>query len=227
MATSKAQRIGISIILAVTVIGTLGSFGVMVLAQQNASETAKQQQQELSDYQAKYTAYQAKVQAQADELSTKYYPIFSQYSSQVAAFNMDEAEKGGLKTEDVLVGDGEEIKDDTNLAAYYIGWLPSGKIFDQSVDSGKLKAPIALSPNLSSSSVITGWHEGIKGMKFGGVRIITIPSGKAYGETGSKDSSGKETIPANTPLKFIVMAIPAPTEITAPEYPQSLLQGQY
>ena len=76
-----------------------------------------------------------------------------------------------------------------------------------------------------SAGVIEGWREGIKGMKIGGVRIITIPSEKAYGETGSKDATGKETIPANTPLKFLVMAVPTPAEISMPAYPQSLLQG--
>lgn len=227
MATTKAQRIGISIILAVTIIGTIGSFAVMILAQDNAAKESKQQQKELEDYQKLYGEYQTKVQAQADELSTKYYPIFSQYASSVGEFNLDEAEKGGLKTEDVLVGDGEEVKDETKLAAYYIGWLPSGKIFDQSIADGKLKAPFTLSPKLSEAGVITGWKEGMKGMKIGGVRIITIPSEKGYGEAGSKDASGKETIPANTPLKFLVLAIPAPADIAAPEYPQSLLQGLY
>lgn len=227
MATTKAQRIGISIILAVTILGTIGSFAVMILGQENATKDAKQQQQDYADYQKKYTDYQAKVQAQADELSAKYYPTFSQYTGSVGEFNMDDAEKGGLKTEDLLVGDGEEAKDDTKLSAYYIGWLPSGKIFDQSVDNSKLKSPIALSPTLSTAGVIPGWKEGIKGMKLGGVRVITIPSEKAYAEKGSTDSSGKETIPPNTPLKFLVMAVPVPEEIALPEYPKSLLQGQY
>ncbi len=227
MATTKAQRIGISIILAVTVIGTIGSFAVMILSQQNATQAAKQQQADSDAYQKQVSEYQVKVQAQADELSAKYYPIFSQYVGRVGEYNLDEAEKGGLKTEDLLVGDGEEVKDDTNLSAYYVGWLPSGKVFDQSVDNGKLKAPFALAPNLANVQVITGWKEGMKGMKIGSVREITIPSDKAYGEAGSKDASGKETIPANTPLKFVVMAIPVPTEIQQPVPPQSILQGQY
>lgn len=225
MATTKAQRVGISIILVVTIIGTIGSFAVMILSQQNQTKEAQKQQKDYADYQKKYEEYQAKVQAQADELSAKYYLTFSQYTNLVSEFNLDEAEKGGLKTDDVLVGDGEEVTDDTNLSAYYVGWLPSGKIFDQSVSSGKLNAPIALSPKLSGAGVIDGWKEGMKGMKLGGVRVITIPSEKAYGEAGSKDSTGKETIPANTPLKFLVMAIPVPSEIAVPEYPQSLLQG--
>ena len=48
-------------------------------------------------------------------------------------------------------------------------------------------------------------------MKVGGVRELTIPSDLAYGETGSGDS-----IPANTPLKFVIMTIPTPTAIEQP-----------
>jgi hypothetical protein len=56
-------------------------------------------------------------------------------------------------------------------------------------------------------------------MKVGGVRELTIPSDKAYGEAGSGDK-----IPANTPLKFIVMVIPTPEAIKEPAVPQELLQ---
>jgi hypothetical protein len=60
----------------------------------------------------------------------------------------------------------------------------------------------------------------MKGMKIGGVRELTIPSDKAYGETGSGDN-----IPPNTPIRFIVMAIPLPATIEQPSYPASLLSG--
>jgi FKBP-type peptidyl-prolyl cis-trans isomerase FkpA len=68
--------------------------------------------------------------------------------------------------------------------------------------------------------LIQGWKEGMKGMKIGGIREITIPSDKAYGESGQGDD-----IPANTPLKFVVMAIPAPAAIEQPEVPAALYQG--
>lgn len=229
MATTKSQRIGIAVILVVTIVGTIGSFVAMILSQQESTKQQQTQQKELADYQAKYKDYQAKVDAQAKQLSDQYYPVFSPYTSQVAAYNLDEAEKGGLKTEDLLVGDGAEVTDDTTFAAYYIGWLPSATIFDQSIDTAKsqLKSPISIDSGLKNASLITGWKEGMKGMKIGGVRVLTIPSDKAYGEQGQKDSTGKETIPPNTPLKFVVMAIPLPATIAAPEYPMSLLQGAY
>lgn len=231
MATSKSQRIGIAIILAVTVIGTVGSFAVMILSQQDATKTAAKQQQELQDYKTESEAYQKKIDAQTAELSAKYYQTFSQYASRVGEFNLDENNKE-LKKEDLAVGDGAEVTDDSKFAAYYIGWNPSGKVFDQSIDGEKLKAPLyyndaysgmpGLESGLKNASLIEGWKEGMKGMKIGGVRELTIPSDNAYGEQGSGD-----LIPPNTPIRFIVMAIPKLADIQAPEYPASLLNGGY
>ena len=66
--------------------------------------------------------------------------------------------------------------------------------------------------------MIGGWKKGIVGMKIGGVRELTIPSAQAYGEEGSGDD-----IPANTPLKFVVLAVPS---ISEPEMPQ-LIKDYY
>lgn len=217
MATTKKQRLGILVILIVTVIGTVGSFAVMVLATKNDAADSAKQQKVIADYQAKYKAYQTKVDAQSQELSDKYYGTFSPYASRVGTFD---ATANELKTEDLVVGDGEEITGTTPFAAYYIGWNPKGKIFDQSIDGTKLKAPLPVTTGLDSASLIDGWKEGMKGMKIGGVREITIPSDKAYKEQGQGDD-----IPPNTPLKFVVMAIPAPTEIAQPEIPAELYQG--
>lgn len=49
----------------------------------------------------------------------------------------------------------------------------------------------------------------MKGMKIGGVREVTIPSDKAYGETGQGN-----IIPPNTPLRFVIMAIDMPAQIS-------------
>jgi FKBP-type peptidyl-prolyl cis-trans isomerase len=218
MATTNVQRYGILAILIVTVIGTIGSFAVLVLGTQNQAKEAADQQKVVSDYQEKYKEYTAKVTAQGDELSKQYYGTFSPYSSQVAAFDLDGVKE--LATEDLVVGDGEEITGTTKFAAYYIGWNPKGKVFDESIDtaSNKLKAPLSVATGLDAASLIAGWKEGMKGMRINGVRVITIPSDKAYGEQGQGDD-----IPPNTPLKFVVMAIPAPAEISQPEIPSSLM----
>lgn len=219
MATTKTQRYGILIILIVTVLGTLGSFAVIILAAENQADDSAKQQQVLAEYQASYKAYQEKVNAQGDELSKQYYQTFSQYADQVAAFELDSV--NALATEDIVVGDGEEVTGTTKFAAYYIGWNPKGTVFDQSIDTnnGKLKAPLAVASGLDAASLIAGWKEGMKGMRIGGIRLIAIPSDKAYGEQGQGDD-----IPPNTPIKFVVMAIPAQAEIAQPTIPAELYQ---
>lgn len=220
MATTKAQRWGILAILIVTVVGTIGSFAVMVLGTKTSADQAAKTQKLMTDYQAKVKEYQAKADVQAVELSKQYYDTFSPYSAQVGEFDLDSVKE--LSTEDLVVGEGEDITGTTKFAAYYIGWNPKGKIFDQSIDTTKsaLKAPLPVETGLDNAQLIDGWKEGMKGMHIGGVRKITIPSDKAYGEKGQGDD-----IPPNTPLKFVVMAIPAPAAIPQPEVPAELYQA--
>lgn len=218
MATTKFQRRAILTILIVTVVGTIGSFAVMVLASKNSATAAAEYQAASNKYQTEYAAYQVLTDVQTSELSDKYYATFFPYASQVGTFDRDTVTD--LVVTDLVVGDGEEITGTTVFAAYYIGWNPKGKIFDQSIDTStnKLKAPLAVSNGLDNASLIDGWKEGMKGMKIGGIRELTIPSSKAY-----KDVAQSDDIPANTPLKFIVMAITAPEAIAQP---QSLIDAQ-
>ena len=197
MATPKSQRIGIWVIAIVLAIGTLGSFLVIILSNQN-QQTDTARIQKLTDQ------YQSDVNKQAKQLSDKYYPTFKQYATIPAKFDAGSVTK--LETNDLKVGDGAEIKKGTPYSAYYIGWNPKGVIFDQSIENNALKSPIA------GGSLIDGWEEGVIGMKIGGVREISIPSDKAYGKTGSGDN-----IPPNTPIKFVVMAIPKVDEINPPQ----------
>lgn len=213
MATKKSQRIAIWVIAVVMLVGTIGSFFVIILQNDNAASDQARVQAAQEQYQKAYTEYEKKVAAQGDELSAKYYGEFNPYASRVAAFSKDEVTE--LKTEDLKAGDGQELTKDSSFTAYYIGWTPDGKVFDGSIDGDKLKPPFTAQPG----GVITGWSEGVAGMKVGGVRELTIPSEKAYGEQGSGDK-----IPANTPLKFVVMIIPTPEQIAQPEIPQELLQ---
>ena len=217
MATTNFQRWGILAIVTVTIIGTIGGFAVMVLAQQQASENQAKYQKLLGEYRVKQEDYNKKVKAQGDELSAKYYDSFKQYSDRVAAFDINSVKE--IASEDLLVGEGEEVSGPTKMAAYYIGWDAHGHVFDQSIDTSanKLKSPLSISEGLDNANLITGWKEGMKGMRIGGVRMLTIPSDKAYGEQGKKDNEGKETIAPNMPLKFVVMAVPAPETIPQPD----------
>ena len=211
MATTKAQRIGIWVIAAFMAVGTVGSFAIIVLANSNNQKDQARYNDLYAQYQKEETAYQAKVDAQTKQLSDKYYTTFNQFASRPSTF--DKSSVTSLKTDDLVVGTGDAITDTSTFSAYYIGWTPDGNVFDSSISSGALKAPISAAPG----GVIQGWTQGAAGMKVGGVRELTIPSDLAYGSTGSGDS-----IPANTPLKFVIMVIPTPEAIPEPQPSQEL-----
>lgn len=213
MATSRAQQVGIWIIAAVLTVGTIGSFVAIILSTDNQKTDSTKLASLTQEYQKQYEAYQAKVDAQTTELSAKYFTEFNQYAKRPAAF--DKASVTGLKKEDLKIGDGADVTSASTFTAYYIGWNPSGKVFDGSIDGDKLKAPFTASPG----GVISGWTEGVDGMKIGGVREITIPADKAYGSTGS----GAD-IPADTPLKFVIFIIPTPTAIEQPQPSEELIK---
>lgn len=213
MATPTAQRVGIWIIAIVLTVGTIGSFVAIIFANDNQRVDQARMTELSNEYQTAINEYQAKVSAQGDELSMQYFAEFNQYASRPAAF--DAASVTELGKTDLKPGDGEEITASSSFTAYYIGWNPSGQVFDGSIEGEKLKAPLSVSPG----GVITGWSEGLVGMKVGGVRELTIPSEMGYGATGSG-----EMIPPNTPLKFVVMIIPTPEEIPYPEPPAELLR---
>jgi FKBP-type peptidyl-prolyl cis-trans isomerase len=205
MSTSRSQRVGIWIIAVVLAIGTIGSFFVIILANTNSVKDQADQQKLQDQYNKLMADYQSKVTAQTKQLSDQYYTSFSSYISEVGSFNADDVKS--VTTKDLKEGDGATIDDKTTYSAYYIGWNPEGKIFDQSISGSSLKAPIP------GSGLIPGWTAGVKGMKLGGIREITIPADQAYGDKGSGD-----LIPPHTPIKFIVLAIASPTAIPVPNF---------
>lgn len=186
MATKRSQRIAIWVIAITMAVGTIGSFLIIILQNDNQ----KSDQAKLNEL---TTAYQKDVDDAKAKLVSESYPILKQYASRPTAFDASAVTE--LATHDLQVGDGEDITSESVFYAFYIGWNPSGKVFDQSIDGETLKDPIQVSPG----NIITGWTEGVDGMKKGGVREITIPADKAYGATARG-----EDIPANTPLKFII-----------------------
>jgi len=100
-----------------------------------------------------------------------------------------------LIIEDVVVGDGDEAKSGDMVTVHYAGALTNGKMFDASRNHGKK----GFSFNLGKGEVIKGWDMGVKGMKVGGVRKLTIPAHLAYG-----DQAVGGVIPANSTLIFEV-----------------------
>ena len=98
-----------------------------------------------------------------------------------------------LTCQDLVVGDGEEVVNSNDtVTVHYVGVAQSnGTEFDTSW--GGDPATFAL------TGVISGWTEGIPGMKVGGRRLLTIPGDKAYGPAGNPPDIGP-----NDTLVFIV-----------------------
>ena len=97
---------------------------------------------------------------------------------------------------DLIEGSGREAVSGATVEMEYIGVLGAdGTEFDSSWDPAD--APFSFA--LGTGRVITGWDEGIQGMKAGGRRVLQIPSDMAYG-----DQDRSEIIVANSDLVFIV-----------------------
>lgn len=97
-----------------------------------------------------------------------------------------------LQIVDTKVGTGAEAQPGRRVKVHYTGTLLDGLKFDSSRDRNQ---PFEFT--LGQHDVIDGWDEGIKGMRVGGTRQLTIPASMGYGSHGSGDD-----IPPNAALKF-------------------------
>jgi FKBP-type peptidyl-prolyl cis-trans isomerase FkpA len=110
---------------------------------------------------------------------------FSQYeqykSSQVALFS------------DLTPGTGATAAEGSKLTVNYRGWLTTGQVFDESYTGGK-----PFSFTLGEHRVISGWEQGLTGMKVGGKRRLVVPPAAGYGNQATGP------IPAGSVLVFDV-----------------------
>ena len=89
--------------------------------------------------------------------------------------------KNGLIIENQVIGEGAEAQDYNKVVVNYTGTLEDGSVFDSSLNPGR--EPFTFT--LGVGSVIKGWDLGVKGMKVGGKRKLTIPSDLGYGDKGA------------------------------------------
>jgi FKBP-type peptidyl-prolyl cis-trans isomerase FkpA len=87
----------------------------------------------------------------------------------------------GLRYEDISIGEGADCTGRGQTAiVHYTGWLEDGTKFDSSRDRDEpFGFPVAC------GYVIPGWDEGVRGMRVGGIRKLTVPPDLAYGERGA------------------------------------------
>lgn len=192
--TSWRQRIIITLIAVLLLGSTIATYAAIVISNGNGKTST-------SELENKYTDKQAEINAYAATLSKEYFPTFSQYRSEVKAYNAATANSTGVHTRDLLEGTGRELATgDLEYYAYYIGFCPDETIFDSSFND-KDNPTELIAPIYAGRGLIEGWNMGVVGMKIGGVREIQMPGEQAYGET--REICGM----TNSPLKFIVMAV--------------------
>lgn len=90
---------------------------------------------------------------------------------------------------DIVEGTGAEALPGSTVDVHYVGVeYETGEEFDASWNRGE-------SINFPLQALISGWQEGIPGMKVGGRRMLVCPPHKAYGPVGGGHSlSGKTLI---------------------------------
>jgi len=97
-----------------------------------------------------------------------------------------------LQIQDEKVGTGAEATPGRRVKVHYTGTFMGGSKFDSSRDRNEPYEFV-----LGTRAVIPGWDVGLKGMRVGGIRHLTIPPDMAYGSQGMPGA-----IPPNAALKF-------------------------
>ncbi len=105
------------------------------------------------------------------------------------------ADYSKVKTQDTVVGTGVEVTDGKKVSVQYRGKLTNGTEFDSSYSRNS--QPLEFT--VGAGEMIPGFDYGVKGMKVGGTRMITIPPELGYGSRAQGDK-----IPANSTLVFEV-----------------------
>jgi peptidylprolyl isomerase len=86
-----------------------------------------------------------------------------------------------LVVTDITEGEGPEATSGSTVEVHYVGVTHStGEEFDASYNRGQ-----PLSFRLGVGQVISGWDQGVTGMKVGGRRQLVIPPHLGYGDRGA------------------------------------------
>uniref|UniRef100_A0A7N0RID3 peptidylprolyl isomerase n=1 Tax=Kalanchoe fedtschenkoi TaxID=63787 RepID=A0A7N0RID3_KALFE len=106
--------------------------------------------------------------------------------------------ESGLQYKDIKVGQGPSPPVGFQVAAHYVAMVPSGQIFDSSLEKG---TPYIF--RVGSGQVIKGLDEGLLTMKAGGLRRLYIPGPLAFPK-GLASAPGRPRVAPNSPVVFDV-----------------------
>jgi FKBP-type peptidyl-prolyl cis-trans isomerase FklB len=168
----------------------------------NISAGLRQQGFEINDYesfsQGLKDAYESAIKLEATEineiLNREYERVqkksFEEVIAKNEAFLAENAKKegvivleSGLQYEVLKEGKGKKAKLSDTVTTHYHGTLPSGKVFDSSVDRGQ-------PASFPVSGVIKGWTEALQLMNVGSKYRLFVPSNLAYGAQGAGNDIG-------------------------------------
>jgi peptidylprolyl isomerase len=167
-------------------VGTLGAFFLPILINDNDSREAAELQKLQEEYQKQLA------NCPSGEVTEK--KISPAPSTPTPPVLEDIPE---LKTVDLTVGDGAEVKAGDCVEILFHGTLAKdGKAF-----SGGSNYSEGVPYRSMTTGFVPGFAQGLVGMKVGGERQIQIPSDQAYGEQANGD------IPANSDLIFTVKLV--------------------
>lgn len=103
----------------------------------------------------------------------------------------------GVKTADLVVGDGARVQPGSTVRVEYTGWVAeTGERFDSSYSRDR-----HFSFEIGGKQVIPGWEIALRDMNVGGHRVVHIPAYLAYA------SEAKGNIPAYADLIFEIKLI--------------------
>ncbi len=123
-------------------------------------------------------------------------------SASIAESATRNAIRAEVYRQDYDAGVGEQAVVGDVVYTHYVGMLPDGTVFDESMED---VGPFYFT--IGTGSVIAGWDVGVEGMRVGGIRRIVVPSKYAYGDVEVLDPSGHVLIPAHSPLVFDIAVI--------------------
>ena len=105
---------------------------------------------------------------------------------------------GGVIVNDVIIGEGDTIKQGQLVSVHYVLSLADGTVVQSSKDFG-----VPFQFVMGAGQVIPGWEQGLESARVGGIRTMVIPPELAYG------SSQAGPIPPNSTLVFTVEILDA------------------
>lgn len=189
--TTNTQRTVIWVLAIVMAIGTLGSFFIFLLPSSNVpvkTNEQKEYERQLAEFQRQQALCPSgPVDAKKADPSP-------------TPPTIEPVEKiDSLRTEDIVVGDGDSISEGDCVEIFYHGVV------------AKEATPISSGSNYSegipyrsaTTTFLPGFSAGMAGMKVGGERIVFIPSDQAYGANPPAESE----IPVDADLIFAIKVV--------------------